>query len=265
MGKSNRKKKKLIYKKINNPFFSIITVVKNSQDQITKTIQSIKNQTLKNFEYIVIDGNSTDETIKNILRYRKFINLLISKNDNGVYYAMNTGIEYSIGKVIVFVNSGDLLTKNALKIIYKKFINNDKLDFVFGTVKRHYTKKIIYKYGYNKNRLNYNFDFATSHSTGFFIKKKSLNKIGKYNTKFRISADYDLYYRAILTHKLKGDFTKKEQLIGIFNKGGFSSQITFWDHLIEETKIRIHNKQNFLLVGIIFLNAIIKFFIKNII
>ena len=84
---------------------------------------------------------------------------------------------------VLFLNSGDLLTKNALKIIYNKFSKNKNIDFVFGTVKRHYSNISITKSGYNPLKLNFNFDFATSHSSGFFIKLISSKKVGNFNTK----------------------------------------------------------------------------------
>ena len=256
MNNYKKQKKFFIKKKANKPFFSIITVVKNAEKDVVKTLDSIKKQTFKNFEYIIIDGNSKDQTIQNLIKYKKYINLLISNKDKGIYFAMNKGLKLANGKVIVYVNAGDKLTTNALKIINKMFNKKPFLDFIFGTVKRHYTNSTILKYGYDKNRLKYNFDFATSHSTGFFIKKKSMKLVGDYNTKFKCSADYDMYYRVIINKNMKGDHTKKKDLIGIFASGGYSSTVSFLDQLIEETKIRIHNKQNLLFVSIIFLNAI---------
>lgn len=265
MSKFKKQKKILIKKKANKPFFSVITVVKNAEIDIVKTLKSIKNQTFKNFEYIVIDGESKDQTLNHLLATKQNINLLVSKKDKGIYNAMNKGLTFANGKVIVFINAGDVFTKNALRIIFKKFEKKPFLDFVFGTVKRHYHGTTILKYGYNKNRLKYNFDFATSHSTGFFIKKKSMKLVGKYNTNFKYSADYDLYYRVLINLNMRGDFTKRNELIGIFNKGGFSSKVNFFDHLIEETKIRIHNHQNLIFVAIIFVNAVFKNLIKTLI
>ena len=69
---------------------------------------------------------------------------------------MNKGIKISKGEIIVFINSGDLFFKNALKIIDKTFKKNKNFDFIFGTVKRHYTTSTIVKHGFNVNRLKYN-------------------------------------------------------------------------------------------------------------
>lgn len=247
---------------LKKPFFSIITVVKNDQLNILKTLNSINKQNFKNFEYIVIDGASTDKTLK-ILMANKFYNVLLSEKDKGLYYAMNKGLKISRGKVILYVNSGDTITKNALKIVYNEFKKNKKISFLFGTVLRHYKTDIILKFGYNFKRMMYNFDFATSHSTGFFLKKKIYNQIGNYDTKFKCSADYDLYFR-LYKKNVVGSFTKKKDLIGKVSSGGFSSRLTFWEHLFEETNIRIKNKQSLFFIVIIFFNAILKYFLKRI-
>ena len=250
-------------KKKKNPLFSIITVVKNDYKNIQKTIKNILLQTFKDYEYILIDGKSNDGTLQKINKFKKRIDLFISKKDNGIYFAMNKGLKFANGRIIVFVNSGDLLTKNALKIIEKKFKEDPKVDFVFGTVKRHYLTSTIIKHGYNPHRLKYNFDFATAHSTGFFIKSESQKKIGYFNTNYKCSADYDFYYKAIVQKKLIGNFTKKKDLIGIVKSGGYSSKISFLEHLFEESKIRICNKQNVFFVIIIIFNALLKYILKK--
>ena len=105
--------------------------------------------------------------------------------------------------------------------------------------------------------------YYTNSSTGFFIKKKSMNLIGNYNVTFKCSADYDLYYRLIIKYNLLGWSTNKRNLIGIVSKGGYSSKVSFIDHLVEETRIRVHNKQNYLLVYLIFFNALFKHILKK--
>ena len=249
--------------KINIPYFSIITVVKNDIKNIYKTIKSIKEQSFKNFEYIIIDGKSSDGTTQQIRKHKKYIDLIISEKDKGIYFAMNKGAKLAKGEILVFVNSGDILNKDALKKIYKKFLQNKKFDFIFGTVMRHYKTDSILKSGFNLNKLKYNFDFATSHSTGFFLRRKIFIKHGMFNTKYKISADYDLYIRLILKNKILGSSTNKNDLIGTVASGGYSSKVPFYEHLKEESKIRLNNGQNFILVMAIFFNAFLKFIYKK--
>ena len=93
--------------------FSIITVVKNDQENIIKTLKSVlKQKKLVNLEYIVIDGKSSDKTLNIINQYAKEIDKIISENDNGIYYAMNKGIDLATGDIIAVCNSGDELKDN---------------------------------------------------------------------------------------------------------------------------------------------------------
>lgn len=249
-------------KETKKPLFSIITVVKNDELNIEKTIKSILNQNFKNFEYIVIEGSSVDKTYDNILKYKRDIDIIVSEKDNGLYYAMNKGAALASGDFVVFVNSGDILTPSALKIIFDKILLDPKIDFIFGTVIRHYTNDTILKYGFNKKKLYFNFDFATAHSTGFYLKRKTFLKVGLFDTRYKCSADYDLYYKILLKEKLKGLSTKKNEIVGEVSAGGFSSKLNFIEHLFEETKIRYNNKQNMFVILIIFLNALVKYFFK---
>ena len=249
--------------KITKPLFSIITVVKNDESNIQRTIVSVINQEFKNFEYIIVDGNSKDSTISLINKYKDDINYIVSEDDEGIYHAMNKGAKISNGEFIVYVNSGDTLVVNALEIIQRKINEKSNIDFVFGTVKRHYTKDTIIKSGFNKKKLKYNFDFATSHSTGFFVRNSKLKEIGLFNTNYKCSADYDVYYKLLILNNLNGTSTRHDELIGEVSSGGFSSKKSFFEHLKEESLIRLNNNQNKFIVMIIFINALIKNFFKN--
>ena len=239
---------------------TIITVVKNDVFNIEKTIKSIISQKSKNVEFVVIDGKSNDGTIKVINKYQNKIDKIIIEKDNGIYHAMNKGIKFSTGKYIGFCNSGDLINKGGIKAIIKSLLNNT--DVLFATVKRHYLGKTVIKSGFDLKRLNYNFDFATSHSTGFYVKLKFHKTLGLYDTSFKCSSDYDFYYRLLKRRKIKIKSTPKNKIIGIVQKGGFSSTLSPMQHIIEETKIRIKNKQNLIIVFLIFFNATIKSFFK---
>lgn len=247
---------------MNNYSLTVITVVKNDEKNIEKTIKSvISNNKGFKLEYIVIDGKSQDKTLSIIKKYKNKISKIISEKDNGIYDAMNKGIDISKNDIIVFCNSGDFFYKSSLRKVIQIF-NSKNVDYVFGTVVRNYTKKKIIKFSLNPKRIFYNFDFATAHSTGFFLKREVYKKIGVYDLKFKCSSDFDLYFRMIKKGYI-GSVTKKKDLIGNVASGGFSSKISFFEHLIEETKIRLKNKQNLLFIIIIFMNAIFKKLLKN--
>jgi glycosyltransferase involved in cell wall biosynthesis len=246
------------YKKL----LSLITVVKNDVHNIEKTIKSIISQKNTNIEYIIIDGLSKDGTIKKVNKYKKKIDKIVIQKDDGIYHAMNKGIKLAKGKYIGFCNSGDLITKGGLKTITKNLSKD--IDILFATVKRHYLGKTIIKSGYNIKRLNYNFDFATSHSTGFYVKSKLHDVYGNYDTRFRCSSDYDFYYRVLKNKKMNVKSTPKKKIVGIVQKGGFSSTLSPYAHLNEETKIRIKNKQSLIFIIVIYVNSLIKIFLKKI-
>mgnify|MGYP001404800217 CR=1 FL=1 len=237
------------------PLISIITVCLNSEKTIEKTIQSVINQTYKNIEYIIIDGSSKDNTLNIINKYKDYISKNISEKDNGVYDAFNKGLSLCTGDIIGFVNSDDHLMPNAIEILTTYYEKYPKKDFFFGAVQKHWGVL----HGYKPWKIYFSWGFYSSHSTGFFIKKNAAKIIGEYNLKYKFSADYDYFYRMIIKHKLKGIGTKKDELFGVFNRGGFSSKINFFDHMTECTKIRLDNGQNKLIV---LLTVIFKF-LKN--
>ena len=245
--------KRLKRKDFSEPLLTIITVVLNQEKYIEETIKSVLSQKFKNYEYIIIDGGSTDNTIKIIKKYSNKISYWASQKDKGLYHAFNKGMKLSKGKYIGIVNSDDTYTKNAFKIISKYMLKNPNLDFFFGSVKKHWG--ILH--GYRPEKIKFSWGFYTSHSTGFFLKRTSAKKIGLYNTNYKYHADYDYFYRMIVGKKMRGMATKKNEIVGIFRRGGFSSRVHYKKLFFEELKIRYNNNQNFILILII---AIFKFF-----
>ena len=255
-----RKKGCLKKNKKNLPLVSIITVVLNNKKFLQQSINSVFNQSYKNYEHIIIDGKSTDGTAKILKKNNSKIDYWVSKKDRGIYDAMNNGMKLSRGSLIVILNSDDIFYKHALKIATNYFNRYKNIDFLFGSVMKY---KLLY--GYKPWKIHWSFGFYTTHSIGFFIRKKAQKKVGYYNTKYKYSADYDFFYRMIVKYKLKGMATKKNEIFGKFRRGGISSKISFIDYLNEITRIRLDNGQNILLVSTIFLLKYARYLINKII
>lgn len=227
--------------------FSIITPVLNNKERLIRTIDSIKKQKFEDYEIIVIDGGSTDGT-KEYLESEKKNLKFITEKDRGIYDAINKGIRISEGKYINTINAGDeYFSEESLQIIKNYFDKNNEISFVFGAVKKN---KIYHKY--EPKKMNWSFNFYPAHSGGFFVKKVVHDKIGLYNLKYRCSSDYDFFWRLIKKNRYFGISTKKNELISIFEAGGYSSKLSFFEHVSEETLIRINNGQNKIIVLIIF-------------
>ena len=111
-----------------NPFFSIITPVKNDNKNLIKTLNSLKNQKFKNFEHIIVISGTKKEIPKFLKRSKKKLKILYGK-DKGIYDGINKGIKVAKGKIVGTLNAGDTYTKNALKIIFTYFhityVNNN--------------------------------------------------------------------------------------------------------------------------------------------
>ena len=233
---------------------SIITVTKNSDKFLQENIDSLSKQTYQNFEHIIIDGASTDQTLNIIKKNSSNIKKWLSETDSGLYYAMNKGINLCSGDIIGILNSDDIYYPETLSTVNRYFLEN-KIDFLFGSVFKH---KLMH--GFFPKKIRWTFGFYTTHSVGFFIKKSSQDKIGLYNTKYKWSADYDIFYKMIIKHKMIGMATKKDEIFGIFRQGGLSSTIKYMDFLKENNQIRLDNGQNKILVLIIFILRILRNF-----
>ena len=98
--------------------------------------------------------------------------------------------------------------------------------------------------------------------SGFFIKRSAQKKAGFYDTRYHCSADYDLFYKLIVKFKMKGMITKKNETISKFDTSGYSSKLSLFEHMIEETNIRINNKQNKIIVLIMFVLKFLKHYFK---
>lgn len=200
---------------------SIITVCLNCEGLIERTIKSVINQTYPNIQYIVIDGESTDNTLSIIKNYRDKIDLILSEKDEGIYDAMNKGLEYATGDLIYFLNSGDYFYDNdVLRNVIERFNANSDSDIIYGDY-------IYYDNNNEKRCSGYRAGIPDLLYRGFchqtiFAKRSTFLKCGKFNTNYTIFADFDWLLRALIK------FEQKMSYIGIpivyYLKGGASEK-----------------------------------------
>ena len=187
---------------------SIITSTFNSAKTIKDTLDSILNQTYKNIELLIIDGNSKDNTLDIVRQYDKqFEGKLryISEPDKGIYDAMNKGIHMATGDIIGILNSDDLyMDTTVLEDIASTFIQS-KVDAVYGNllfVDEKDTNKVVRTWkGSQYKSGGFLKGWHPAHPT-FYVRKEIYDKYGVFDISFNVSADFELMLRLIEKHKI---------------------------------------------------------------
>tara|TARA_B100000780_G_C21124859_1_gene456111 strand:+ start:4826 stop:5758 length:933 start_codon:yes stop_codon:yes gene_type:complete len=221
------------------PLISIIMPNFNEKN-LSKAIDSILDQNYSNIELIIIDGGSGEEVISLLKKYEDDIDIWISEKDQNLWDAWNKGFLLARGDYVGVVDSSNTLYKNSINILKEYIIRNDKFDFLCGTIKK---DNRIYA-GFRPNDIYRQFNIIPSTVVGFYIKLTSLKKVGLLNINYKIQSDYDWLYRIIVRNKMKGINTKSNEVFGDLGESNFSSKFGFFSRLLNELKIRLHNKQN---------------------
>lgn len=180
---------------------SLVTVCYNSAKTIEHCLESVLSQTLKNFEYVIVDGNSTDDTLSIIKNYeKKFISAgisitVVSEPDNGLYDAMNKGIALAQGKWIWFINSDDFLEHNAIETSLQAITkNSEKYEIIYGQLVK-ISDRINYKIG--QRSLSSKSKNVTFNHPSTVVKRSCFENYGKFNLEYKMCADYDFFTRLI--------------------------------------------------------------------
>ncbi len=211
---------------------SIVTIVLNGENEIEETILGVLNQNFSNLEYIVIDGGSTDGTMKIIDKYKKNIDKVVSGKDGGIYQAINKGIGLCTHELVGLIHSGDRYEKDVLSTVYKLFKQTDS-DVIYGdiiAVERDSQMSIdtilVGNHALLKKRM------STPHPATF-IKLAVYKEVRMYNCEYKIAADYDL----LLELFCKGhSFHYSNKILATFQQDGISS-----------TNIFLRFKENFVI------------------
>lgn len=173
------------------PLFSIITVCYNSEKTIERTLNSVLNQTCQDYEYIIVDGKSTDNTLNLINSYKeRFGNKLkiISEPDKGIYDAMNKGIRLSEGTLVGIVNSDDYYEADTLENVKNNYDPNKKYQILYGIIRNVNEEGDIQTIHFSHHSLMQ--EEMIAHPTCFvsntIYKEKSM-----YSLEYKSSSDYD--------------------------------------------------------------------------
>jgi glycosyltransferase involved in cell wall biosynthesis len=199
---------------------SIITVNLNNKNGLAKTISSVLSQTVGFFEFIIIDGASSDGSLELIKLNKDRISFWLSEPDNGIYQAMNKGIRAAKGEYLLFLNSGDFLVN---KDVLEKIFNADNSeDVLYGKSNISRNDIVIYTTPHpDKLTLGFFYSRTISHQAAF-VKRSLFNQCGFYNEDLKIYADLDFWIRSIILNNCT--IKKIEIIVADYNLDGISGK-----------------------------------------
>lgn len=212
--------------------FSIITINLNNAVGLKKTIESVISQTFPNFEYIVIDGDSNDDSKDIIQQYHNQITYWVSEKDSGIYNAMNKGIKVAKGEFILFLNSGDYLVNERVLEDVAKLIQSDK-DICTGDIFLDNGKEIqLYKNPDVVSAELMMLRTITHQST--FINTNLFRVYGEYDESFKIVSDWAFFLDMLILKNKK--YQRIPIPVAVFDTSGISMNPTHLDLHLKERK-----------------------------
>jgi len=203
---------------------SIITVVYNAESLLELTLKSVRALNKDQVEYVVIDGASKDKTLEILNKNKDLIDVLVSEPDNGIYDAMNKGLDKSQGDYVVFINAGDEIIKETVSQIFAEGINSDiiygdanfvKEDRSSLGLRSKFTSRTLPE---NLTLESFKMGQRVCHQS-FIVKR---NIAPKFSLKYRISSDYDWMLTCIENSKSNLNLVEP---LSIFLHGGVSKQL----------------------------------------
>jgi glycosyltransferase involved in cell wall biosynthesis len=200
------------------PLVSIVTIVRNGEDSIETTIQSIINQSYPNIEYIIIDGKSTDSTVAIIEKYADKIAYWISEPDRGISDAWNKGIAACHGDLISILNAGDTFPTDYVATVVRD-VSIDQPILTYGDVQKVDEAGTVVKTvkgHFNPHKISDRIGFL---HPGCFATRKAYDLVGLFDLKYRLAMDCDWIFRAYRA----GVVFKKIEATCLMLEGGVSS------------------------------------------
>lgn len=198
------------------PLFSIITICFNEENGIRRTCESVVSQDFRDYEWIVVDGGSTDGTLEVLEEFSGSVTRMISEPDEGIYDAMNKGIAAANGEYLVFMNGGDFFASDD---VLAEVSEAPRKELIYGDIFFDEAGGSLAKYpdvmseGYLLKKM-------VPHQATFY-RRDLFQRFGNYDRSYKIAADYELYVRLIEVGKVSYHHIAKP--LAVFDRSGISS------------------------------------------
>ncbi|MEO7216482.1 glycosyltransferase family 2 protein [Mucilaginibacter sp.] len=177
-----------------SPLVSIITIVYNGERFLNKCIDSIKDQSYKNIEYIVIDGGSKDGTIDIVKTYGDLVKVLVSEKDEGISDAFNKGIDKATGEIIGILNSDDFFYPDTIETVVDFYNNNEqKKGIYFGDI-RYFDDDMSY---IRISDLSKMWKYMSLNHPSVFVTSNVYKEIGTFSKEYKYTMDVEFLHRAL--------------------------------------------------------------------
>lgn len=213
------------------PKVSVITINLNNRAGLEQTIQSVKDQSSADKEFIVIDGASTDGSVDVINANTSSIDKWISEKDKGIYDAMNKGIAMASGDYLLFINSGDRLFSNQVIWHFVEFEKDKSFQVIYGNSEVHTKKKTWLLEPPAKPHLNFWYRKTLNHQA-VFMRRDLFLSFGNYNLDYKICADFDILLKVFLRDV--GAFSYFPVTVCKYDESGFSASAENFDDMLAE-------------------------------
>lgn len=219
------------------PELSIITINYNNLEGLKRTVESVINQTWQEFEYIIIDGGSSDGSAAYIESQSDKIDYWVSEKDAGIYNAMNKGIQKATGEYLLFLNSGDNLYDNTILQENQKHISN--YDLIYFDIERTdgknskivaYPEKLSFSYFY----------MGTLCHQAVLIKRALFDTVGMYDENLKLVSDWKFFILALF--KFNCSYSKVNGILTTYYLDGISSDLANWNTLLDEREYVLNSE-----------------------
>lgn len=213
------------------PKLSIITINLNNASGLQKTIESVFAQTFTDYEYIVIDGGSTDASKELMEKHKKKFVYAISEKDKGIYNAMNKGVGKAKGEYLLFLNSGDYLAND--EVLSHVLAQTENKDLIYGILVLD-RKGVLYHKEYPE-QLHFSFFLKdTVPQPSSIIKRGLFQLVGLFNENLRSTSDWEFFLNAVC--KYNASYKYIPIPFTVFNTEGITSQDENWQWIMKDKK-----------------------------